>query len=384
MTLSICLVTRNHEQLLGRLFHSIAGLGAEVIVADTGSTDGTAAVATALGAKVLVVAWQDDFAAAQNQALAQATGDWVLWLNPDEEILAEGKVQLKALEARSDALAYGVRVREFTASDRLDSYSETWQPRLFRRRPDLRYVGRLHPHFAESLEDLARRESMVIPRADLVIGHHAYHSRLTPEKLRWATRFLELELKDRPGQLHYLIQYGRHLLWLNDPQGHAVLAEAAEQIVPLQNAPAPPTPATGLLLEYLITVAPDQSRSRLAPFEARILAERWFPNSPPILWAIAQKAYRVEDFQEAARHLEKLITLGRTGTYDHSAAFDPSIVADLALLNLGNCQLRLGALNRAEWCYAQVLNHPRYQNQAKKGLEMVKLLQKVSTHTEIG
>jgi len=376
MSLSICLVTRNQEHLLGRLFHSIAGLGAEVIVADTESTDGTAATAGALGAKVLVVAWQDDFAKAQNQALAQATGDWVLWLNPDEELLAEGKVQLNALQALSDALAYGVRVREFTAADRLDSYSETWQPRLFRRRPDLRYLGRLHPHFAEPLEDVARRENMVIPHADLVIGHHAYHSRLTPEKLRWASRLLELELKDRPGQLHYLIQYGRHLLWLNDPQGHVVLAEAAEQILSLQDSPAPPTSTTGLLLEYLLTVAPGQSRSRLASPEVRRLAQRWFPDSPPILWAIAQNAYRAEDFQDAAGHLEKLITLGRTGTYDHSAAFDPSIVADLALLNLGNCQVRLGALSRAEWCYAQLLENPKHQTQARKGLELVKQLLK--------
>ena len=41
---------------------------------------------------------------------------------------------------------------------------------------------------------------------------------------------LELELRDRPGQLHFLIEYGRHLLWLNDPKGHAVLAEACKSL----------------------------------------------------------------------------------------------------------------------------------------------------------
>src|SRR5439155_2046407 len=154
MSLTVCLITRDAEEKLERTLRSVAPLGAELLVADTGSRDGTVQAARALGATAFAVAWQDDFAAAQNAALDRAAGDWVLWLNPDEELLSPGREQFAAMMARPDALAYVARVQEVADPDRIDRATETWQPRLFRRRPELRYVGRLHPHFGTPLQEL--------------------------------------------------------------------------------------------------------------------------------------------------------------------------------------------------------------------------------------
>jgi hypothetical protein len=365
--LSICLITRDAEKGIERALRSVASLRAEVIVADTGSRDGTVPAAQALGATVCVIPWQDDFGAAQNRALERATGEWIFWLNPDEEFVPQGHEQLPALLPRPEALAYVVRVREVLKPDQVERGAETWYPRLFRRHPDLRFVGRLHPHFAPPLEELARRENKQILRTDLLVRRHAYLSVLTEEKLRWATRLLELELQDRPGQLHYLIEYGRNLLRLNDPRGHAVLAEASEMVAAAREGPLAPTPTVGSLLEYLLTVSPEQSRSQLSAQQAGELARRWFPDSPPLLWHLAQRAFQAEEFQDAAGLLERLIHLGRTGSYDHSAAFDPAILAEPTLLNLGICYLRLADPDRAEWCFAQVAASPTHQAQARQG-----------------
>jgi hypothetical protein len=345
-----------------------------VIVADTGSKDGTVPVARALGASVILIPWQDDFAAAQNHALERATGEWILWLNPDEELLSVARDQLAALLTRPEALAYVVRVQEVMKADQTEVSAETWLPRIFRRHPDLRFIGRLHPHFATPLEDVAGRERMQIYKSDIVVRHHAYTSILTAEKLRWATQLLELELQDRPGQLHYLIEYGRNLLRLNDPRGHTILAEAAELVAAVSAAPAAPTPTVASLLEYLLSVSPRQSRSRLAPLEARQLAQRWFPDNPPLLWVLAQRAFEAEAFQEAAALLERLVHMGGSGTYDHSAAFDPAIMGELALLNLGNCYLRLGDANRAEACFTPLLSRPAHQAQAQRGCALAQAL----------
>src|SRR5262245_1222442 len=230
MSLTVCLVTRNAERNLGRALRSVAPLEAEIIVADTGSTDGTVQVAQSLGASVHGVAWQDDFAAAQNQALDRASGEWILWLNPDEELLSPGLEQLPALLARPEALAYAVCVQEVMDPNHPDAAPLTASPRLVRRHPGTRFVGRLHPHYVTPLEELARRENKQIFRSALTVRRHTYLNVLTADKLRWATRLLELELRDRPGQLHYLIEYGRNLLRLNDPRGHAILAEAADRV----------------------------------------------------------------------------------------------------------------------------------------------------------
>jgi glycosyltransferase involved in cell wall biosynthesis len=230
MTLSVCFLARNEERNLPRALRSVAGLADEVLVGDAGSADRTARVAADLGARVVPVAWQDDFAGGRNVVLAAAAGDWVLWLNPDEELLPDGRGELPALLGRGDALAWSLRVQDQPQADRPERFSETVQVRLFRRRPELRFVGRLHPHFAAAPGPLAAREGLTVPAAPLVVRRHVYESTLTPDKLRWAARLLELELRDRPGQLHYLVEYGRTLLLLNDPRGHEVLGQAAEQL----------------------------------------------------------------------------------------------------------------------------------------------------------
>ncbi len=376
MSLTICLLTRDAGEKLESALRSVGGLGAQVIVGDTGSTDGTAALARAGGAEVCAVPWQHDFGAAQNQVLDRATGDWVFWLNPDEVLLPYPPEQLAALLARPEALGYAVRVQEVARADQPERYTETWHPRLFRRHPQLRFVGRLHPHFALPLEEVARRENRQLATTDLVVRHHAYLSVLTDDKLRWATRLLELELQDRPGQLHYLIEYGRNLLRLNDPRGHEILAEASELVLAAADAPIAPSPTVASLLEYRLTVSPQQCRSRLSAALARALALRWFPNSPPLLWQMAHNAFQAGDFRDAAGLLERTLHLGRTGTYDRSAAFAPDVMSEPALLNLGRCYARLGEFDRAEACFAQLLTSPTHQAPAREGCDLVQRLRR--------
>ena len=124
MSLTVCLITRDAEDRIERALRSLAPLGAEVLVADTGSRDGTVQAARALGATAFTVAWQDDFAAAQNAALDRASGDWVLWLNPDEELLSPGREPFATLMARPEALAYVARVQDVSNPDRPDRATE--------------------------------------------------------------------------------------------------------------------------------------------------------------------------------------------------------------------------------------------------------------------
>jgi hypothetical protein len=371
MSLSVCTVTRNEEKNLARMLRSVAGLAEEAVVAETGSTDRTAAIAEELGAKVRPFAWDDDFAAARNFAIDQATGDWVLWLNPDEELLPAGMAVVRQCIARNDALAFAARVQELVRADRPDAFTELRQVRLFRRRPELRYVGRLHPDFSPPIGTVAQQAGLQVYASDIVVRRHAYLSQLDEGKLRWAVRLLERELKDRPGQLHFQIEYGRTLLLLNDPRGHEVLGAAVEQLLPLRDAPAAPTATVAVLLAYLLTVSPGQSRSRLGREEARELARRWFPNSPPLLWQRAEHEFQAGNFRPAAELLGQLVRLGQTGDYDHSLSFDPSIIGPSALLNLGACYTRLRDLDRAEQCFLTLAGNPAFRDQALQNLAVV-------------
>jgi tetratricopeptide (TPR) repeat protein len=376
MLLSVCLVTRNEEKKIERALRSVTPLAEEVVVADTGSTDRTVAVAEGLGAKVFPFQWADDFSAASNFALDQARGEWVLWLNPDEELLSVTRERFNALLNGKDAFAYSLRVRQQLRADQPDYGTETAHIRLFRRMPEVRYRGRLHTNFAVPLAELAARQGQKVLPAEIVIRRHAYLSQPTPDKLRWAARLLEAELRDRPGQLHYLIEYGRTLLWLNDPKGHAVLAEAVQQLRPATAQATAPTANVGLLLEYLLSVSPEQSRSAMTRAEAYDLARRWFSRTPPVVWAQATERFQAGDYRSAAALLESLLEMGRTGVYDHSANFSPGILGDSALMNLGACYLQLGELDAAERCFGQLLNSPTAREEARQGYARAQALRK--------
>ena len=92
MTLSVVLITHNEEANLPRTLDSVMPLvrdgQGEIVVVDSGSTDGTLEIARARGAKVFSESWKG-FAAQKNSAMDKASGDWVLQLDADEALEPE-------------------------------------------------------------------------------------------------------------------------------------------------------------------------------------------------------------------------------------------------------------------------------------------------------
>ena len=374
MSVTACLITRNHEKSLGRAVQSVAGFAAEVVVADTGSTDRTVAIAQELGAKVVAVKWDDDFAAASNAALDAATGEWVLLINPDEELDPAGIGALSAAVALPGNFAVRVRVQHMTTpTERGVLESDV---RVFRRDPQARFVGRLHPHFVTPLAPLAASKGKAIADADAVIRRHLYLSTPTPDKMRWVVRLLERELQDRPGQLPLLIELGRNLLWLNDPRGHEILADAADVVKAAAGADAPPSPAVGMLFEYLLNVGPQFSKARVTKDEIHAMAEKWFAYTPPVVWARAGERFAATDYVAAAGLLERLVMMGRTGQFDPAGGFSLEIVKEAALLNLGGAYLHLEKWDEARACFAPLFGDPNRKADALRGFALAEKRQK--------
>jgi hypothetical protein len=371
MLLSVCFVTRNEEQSLGRALASVRDLAQQVIVADTGSTDATVAIARQAGAEVLAFPWNDDFAAARNFALEQATGDWILWLNPDEELQQTTHGLFRECLARQTAFGYFCLVQQVNEPGRPEECVETQEFRLFRRRPEIRYAGRTHPHFVTRPEEIARAEGMALHPSAITIRRHAYQSVATTAKLQWAARLLAKELDDRPGQLYYLIEYGRTLLLLHNPTGHEVLAEAAKSVRDSSQLPHAPIPHVQVLLEYLLTDASAHVPVALDADQAWELGRRWFPNSAPLLWAQASRLFHRDKYRESADCLERLLLLGKTGSYDKTNPFDWRIVGERAMMNLGACYTRLGQLDRAEACFRSLLSSDSLHRQATQNLAIL-------------
>ncbi len=91
-------ITFNEADRIGRCLASLALVCTEVVVVDSGSTDGTQALAAAAGAHVVHKDWPG-FAKQKNFAIAQATQPWVLLLDADEWLGTEAIDDLRTLFA---------------------------------------------------------------------------------------------------------------------------------------------------------------------------------------------------------------------------------------------------------------------------------------------
>ena len=78
---SLCVVVRDEAGTLANCLESAKDLVDEIIIVDTGSEDETTTVARRYTDEVHIVAWQDDYSAARNEALKHAGGDWILQLD---------------------------------------------------------------------------------------------------------------------------------------------------------------------------------------------------------------------------------------------------------------------------------------------------------------
>ncbi len=374
MHLTVCMIARDEEHNLPRALSSVADVADEIIVTDTGSTDATVEIARKAGARVFHFPWVDDFSAARNAAIEKASGDWIFWLDADEELLQESIPELRRLLEDQNALACFVSRQDLSDAGRPDHFTEMWQMRLFRNRPDLRFQGRCHPHFDPSAESIARDENLAIRTSGIAIRHYGYIGELKGAKLKRAARLLELELADRPGQIYYLIEYGRTLLQLQDRRGHEILAMAAEKVMEHKENAFPPLPLAAALFEYLLQLPKKQLPCDLAHEQVRELALRWFPKGPPLLWIMAMQAFSREDYEQAETFLESLVEMGRDRSYDRHISFDPRIIGGDALLNLGVCRVRLARLAAAEECFQDLIRRGLQVKAARANLRTIKRL----------
>ncbi len=186
-TLSACLIVKNEERFLRDCLHSVQGLADEIIIVDTGSMDATKDIAREFTGKVFDFSWCDDFAAARNESIRQATGDWILIIDADEVIAEEDRATI--LEAMNECAILGYRIltRNYSndssfggwhpiiGSDPSAKSFRGWHPslkvRLFQRREDVQFKGRVHEMVDASLEPLT------ISSLPVVVHHYG--------ELRW-------------------------------------------------------------------------------------------------------------------------------------------------------------------------------------------------------
>jgi glycosyltransferase involved in cell wall biosynthesis len=131
--LSAVIITRNARQHLPACLESLA-FADEIVVVDSGSSDGTTELAAARGARVVQKEWLG-YGPQKQFAVEQARNDWVLCVDSDERVSPELKASIvAALEAPVSPVYRMPRRNQFLG--RWLAHGEgypDWSPRLFNR-----------------------------------------------------------------------------------------------------------------------------------------------------------------------------------------------------------------------------------------------------------
>jgi len=219
------MIVKNEEKNIETALGWAKGFAFEHIVVDTGSTDKTVELAEKTGAKIYNFKWINDFAAAKNFAIEQATGDWIAFLDADEFFSPEDtKALMKLLEqiesdSKKRELCLGISMPWVNVDDDGKPMTIASQARIFRNDPTVRYVGSIH-------ESLSIEPGRYIHDEKISIIHTGYSESAHMEtgKSERNAELLRAELKKNPNDMS-LKAYLANALSISTDEKHQKEAE---------------------------------------------------------------------------------------------------------------------------------------------------------------
>ncbi len=204
MKLSACYIVRDSEDVLETSLQSIVNDVDEIVVVDTGSTDRTVEIASKYGASIYEYPWQDDFAAARNFALEKAQGEWILFLDADEYVIAKTTTKLKQIISKYGAgketlLVKIINIDTEQQDNILDAF---FAPRIFKNNARLYYTGKIHEQLLR--EGKETPDAGIVPEMEMFLYHTGYSSAQMRVKAERNLKLLLEEIKtiEKPEPLY--------------------------------------------------------------------------------------------------------------------------------------------------------------------------------------
>ncbi len=165
LPLSVTIIAKDEADRIEGAIRSVA-FADEIVVLDSGSSDGTPALARRLGAVVVETDWPGHVAQ-KNRALEHVRNPWVLSIDADERVSAELGAAIRQALERPDVHAFRVNRLSWWGGEALrhGTWHPDWRVRLFHKE-HARWAGR-DPH--DRVEASGR-----IVDLEGVLEHHPY------------------------------------------------------------------------------------------------------------------------------------------------------------------------------------------------------------------
>ncbi|HVW90717.1 MAG TPA: glycosyltransferase [Gaiellaceae bacterium] len=354
LTVSLCMIVKDEEEMLPGCLEAVADGVDEIIVVDTGSSDRTVEIAEGFGAKVIHFPWNGSFADARNVGLDAATGDWLMYLDADEHLVPGDAAKIRGLLGRTWREGFHLVETNYTGGDESGTSVTHLALRIFRNRPEYRFEGKIHEQKTQNMPTYLPER---FEATSIGIRHYGYlKSRISAkEKSRRNIELLEQERREAPSPFNSF-NLGSEYLMLDEP-GKA--AEHFDDAWESLHASGEWTSAGyAPILASRIALARRESGRIADAREALAVAVAAMPDHTDLHFELALCARADGDAAEAERLARHCLSIGDAPAKYASVAGTGSY---LALCLLGELAEERGDAAEAESHYlGSLADHPDY------------------------
>jgi len=310
-------MVRDDAHRLARCLASLKPMVDELVVLDTGSKDGSLAVAKSGGARVIEIEWPNAFDEALNVLLGSVETRWTLRLDSDEWIEPDQEPILKALIARDDVFLVRVNVR---SEQPAGGFADSQVDRLWRTHPQMRYQGAIHEQFwPETLDACCGSRTAI--HSDLIIHHDGYSTGDQDAKRRRNLDLVRRELELRPGNLYYECILADMAFELDEPDAREAMEAVMDRC--LRSGRPPEQAIAGVVFaKYLSTIPVEQSRlPRVSKWLGYLVQH--FQDLPSVRLAAVILEFKRENFRQALDHAVAIERMRQTGQFSRALSASP-------------------------------------------------------------
>lgn len=202
VTVSLCMIVKNEEDVIGRCLESVRGMVDEIIVVDTGSGDRTKEIAGQFTDSVYDFEWIEDFSAARNFAFSKASMDYCMWLDADDVILDRDRALFLSLKETLEPDVQVVMMKYNTGFDSEGNVTFSYyRERLLKNHAGHVWLGAVHEVIAPVGKTV---------HSDFAVTHKKLHPSDPDRNLRIFEKQLANGVTLDPRQRFY---YGRELYY---------------------------------------------------------------------------------------------------------------------------------------------------------------------------
>jgi hypothetical protein len=329
VSLTASMIVRDEEAVLDDCLASIRPIVDDIVIADTGSSDDTKAIARRHGATLFDLPWQDDFSAARNAVLERSPGDWILCIDADERARDIDRPRLERYLIDDTVVGY------YIPRCPMAGYTSYWECRLFRNDPRIRFERLIFEKVGPALERVAAADGRSIGRCPLRLDHIGYDGPQLAKHRRNLPLLIEQQRRT-PGDVYN----DCHIGWIKADTGDAEGAvnawtRAVEQVrrdnsVDIRDS----LPFTSLIRWHA---------ERDEPY-AELLDDglQRFPGNLELQWMHGRALMDAGKFGEAMPIFERLAAIDAVSLVSDHISYDQRIFGALSYGAVGLCCLRLG------------------------------------------